>query len=62
MLGLFTSAALREYGYETVYCSGIRHHRSMFIDRFGAIPVYNGKCFLKLNDRLIVTMLYRDHP
>jgi threonine dehydrogenase-like Zn-dependent dehydrogenase len=43
MLGLYACAALREHGYETVYCSGIRARRSEFIDRFGAIPLYNGK-------------------
>jgi hypothetical protein len=43
MLGLYTSAALREHGFETVYCSGTRLQRSKFIDRFGAIPLYNGK-------------------
>ena len=42
MLGLYTSAALREHGYQTVYCSGTRIQRSPFIDRFGAIPIYNG--------------------
>jgi hypothetical protein len=45
MLGLYISAALREFGYKTVYCSGIRARRSPFIDRFGAIPLYNGKSF-----------------
>jgi hypothetical protein len=43
MLGLYTSAALREHGFNTVYCSGTRLARSKFIDRFGAIPLYNGK-------------------
>jgi hypothetical protein len=43
MLGLYTSAALREHGFDTVYCSGTRLARSKFIDRFGAIPLYNGK-------------------
>lgn len=42
MLGLYTSAALRELGFEKVYCSGTREQRSKFIDRFGAIPLYNG--------------------
>lgn len=43
MLGLYTSVALRELGFETVYCSGTRIQRSKFIERFGAIPLYNGK-------------------
>ena len=42
MLGLYTSVALREIGFETVYCSGTRLQRSKFIERFGAIPLYNG--------------------
>ncbi|CAF1642062.1 unnamed protein product [Adineta ricciae] len=41
ILGLYTSAALREHGFEKVYCSGTRLQRSKFIDRFGAIPLYN---------------------
>ncbi|CAF0748569.1 unnamed protein product, partial [Didymodactylos carnosus] len=40
MLGLYTSAALRELGYEKVYCSGTRERRSPFIKQFGAIPLY----------------------
>ncbi len=43
MLGLYTCAALREHGFDTVYCSGTREARSKFIDRFGGIPLYNGK-------------------
>jgi hypothetical protein len=43
MLGLYTCAALREYGFDKVYCSGTRLYRSKFIERFGAIPLYNGK-------------------
>jgi hypothetical protein len=43
MLGLYTCAALREYGFDRVYCSGTRLYRSKFIDRFGAIPLYDGK-------------------
>ena len=43
LLGLLTCAALREGGYDVVYCSGIRIRRSEFIDRFGAIPLYNGE-------------------
>ncbi len=43
MLGLYTCAALRELGFDTVYCSGTRLYRSKFIDRFGGIPLYNGK-------------------
>ncbi|UJR35518.1 hypothetical protein I4U23_028272 [Adineta vaga] len=41
ILGLYTSASLRELGFEKVYCSGTRLQRSKFIDRFGAIPLYN---------------------
>ncbi|CAF5153425.1 unnamed protein product, partial [Rotaria sp. Silwood1] len=43
MLGLYTCAALREHGFERVYCSGTRLQRSTFIEQFGAIPLYNGK-------------------
>lgn len=43
MLGLLTCAALRENGFDTVYCSGLREIRSKFIDRFGATPLYSGK-------------------
>jgi hypothetical protein len=46
MLGLYTIAALRELGYETVYCSGNRIRRSEFIKRFGAIPIYNGRIYI----------------
>ncbi len=42
MLGLYASAALREHGFDTVYCSGTRLGRSKFINRFGAIPLYDG--------------------
>lgn len=42
MLGLYACAVLREYGFDTVYCSGMRSNRSKFIDRFGGIPLYNG--------------------
>jgi len=54
MLGLYTSAALLEHGFETVYCSGTRLQRSIFIDRFGAIPLYNGNYILFLNFHLSV--------
>ncbi len=43
MLGLYTVAALRELGYDVVYCSGNRVRRAEFLSRFGAIPLYNGK-------------------
>jgi hypothetical protein len=43
MLGLYTSVALRELGYETVFCSGNRIRRAEFVKRFGAIPIYNGR-------------------
>jgi hypothetical protein len=46
MLGLYTSAALRELGYDIVYCSGTRIRRADFVSRFGAIPLYNGKIYL----------------
>ena len=42
MLGLYTSVALRELGYETVYCSGKHIGRSEFLKSIGAIPIYNG--------------------
>ncbi len=61
MLGLYTCAALREYGFDRVYCSGTRLYRSKFIERFGAIPLYNGKYiyfqFLSIN--MISTRLIR---
>ena len=46
MLGLYTIAALRELGYETIYCSGNRFVRAEFLKGFGAIPIYNGKLFV----------------
>jgi hypothetical protein len=49
MLGLYACAALREHGFETVYCSGTRLQRSKFIDRFGAIPLYDGKYFFNFS-------------
>lgn len=71
MLGLYTCAAFREHGFDKVYCSGTRLYRSKFIDRFGAIPLYNGKYiyfqFLLINMistrliRLIIGMFYRNY-
>jgi hypothetical protein len=58
MLGLYTSAALREHGFETVYCSGTRLQRSIFIDRFGAIPLYNGNYILFFNFHLSIWFLH----
>ena len=52
MLGLYASAVLRDYGYDTVYCTGTRVRRSEFIERFGAIPLYNGKSCLLAQRRL----------
>lgn len=46
LLGLYTIAALRELGYETVFCSGNRLARAEFLKNFGAIPIYNGKILL----------------
>jgi len=43
MLGLYAIAVLRERGFDTVYCSGVRGYRSKFIEHFGGIPLYNGK-------------------
>lgn len=43
MLGFYTVAALRELGYDTVYCSGNHTRRAEFLKNFGAIPIYNGK-------------------
>lgn len=43
MLGLYTVVALRELGYETVYCSGNRIRRAEHLKCFGAIPIYNGR-------------------
>lgn len=43
MLGLYAVAALRERGFDTVYCSGLRTNRSKFIEPFGGIPLYSGK-------------------
>lgn len=43
MLGFYTVAALRELGYDTVYCSGNHVRRAEFLKQFGAIPIYNGK-------------------
>ncbi|CAF0721112.1 unnamed protein product [Rotaria sordida] len=43
MLGLYTCAALREHGFERVYCSGTRLQRSKFIEHFGGIPLYNAR-------------------
>ncbi|CAF1450565.1 unnamed protein product [Adineta steineri] len=54
MLGLYTSAALRELGYDTVYCSGTRICRSKFIDRFGAIPLYNDEILLEETNKIDV--------
>ncbi|CAM4775092.1 unnamed protein product [Rotaria magnacalcarata] len=56
ILGLYTSAALLELGYDTVYCSGNRIQRSEFIVRFGAIPLYNDRRIL-LDFRLLVLVL-----
>lgn len=46
MLGLYTIVALRELGYETIYCSGNRIIRAEHLKRFGAIPIYNGRKFI----------------
>ena len=61
ILGLYTSATLREFGYETVYCSGNRIQRSEFITRFGAIPLYKGRKYFYhswLTKLLIYICLY----
>ncbi len=44
-------AALRELGYETIYCSGNRIRRAEFSKRFGAIPIYNGKKKMYLKEK-----------
>ncbi|CAF1242589.1 unnamed protein product [Adineta steineri] len=56
ILGLYTSAALREYGFETVYCSGMRLQRSKFIDRFGAIPIYNDEILVEEANKIDVVV------
>ncbi|CAF4217387.1 unnamed protein product [Rotaria socialis] len=56
MLGLYTCAALREYGYEIVYCSGTRLQRSPFIDRFGAIPLYNDEILAEEMNKIDVVV------
>ncbi|CAF2794460.1 unnamed protein product [Rotaria sp. Silwood2] len=53
ILGLYTSAALRELGYDTVYCSGTRIQRSEFITRFGAIPIYNDLFFIIIYNKVL---------
>ncbi|CAF4314053.1 unnamed protein product, partial [Adineta steineri] len=56
ILGLYTSAALREHGFETVYCSGMRLQRSKFIDRFGAIPIYNDEILVEEANKIDVVV------
>ncbi|CAF4105106.1 unnamed protein product, partial [Rotaria magnacalcarata] len=56
ILGLYTSAALLELGYDTVYCSGNRIQRSEFIVRFGAIPLYNDEIIAEETNKIDVVV------
>ncbi|UJR10424.1 hypothetical protein I4U23_014628 [Adineta vaga] len=56
ILGLYTSAALRELGYDIVYCSGTRIRRSEFIDRFGGIPLYNDEILVEETNKIDVVV------
>jgi len=61
MLGLYCSAAFRELGYETVYCSGNHIQRSEFLKRIGVIPIYNRnkKKFFE-NMKMIFILVFLD--
>jgi len=61
MLGLYCSAAFRELGYETVYCSGNHIQRSEFLKRIGVIPIYNRnkKNFFE-NMKMIFILVFLD--
>jgi hypothetical protein len=60
MLGLYCSAAFRELGYETVYCSGNHIQRSEFLKRIGVIPIYNRKkIYIFENMKIIFILFFR---
>lgn len=42
MLGLYGCALLKELGFSEIYCLTKQPKRHDLIERFGAIPVYNG--------------------
>ncbi|CAF4764339.1 unnamed protein product, partial [Rotaria sp. Silwood1] len=56
MLGLYTCAALREHGFERVYCSGTRLQRSTFIEQFGAIPLYSDEILEEETNKIDVVV------
>ncbi|CAF0890976.1 unnamed protein product [Rotaria sp. Silwood1] len=56
ILGLYTSVALRELGYDTVYCSGRHSQRSELITRFGAIPIYNDEILIEEANKIDVVV------
>jgi threonine dehydrogenase-like Zn-dependent dehydrogenase len=46
MLGLYGCALLKELGFSTVYCSGLKSNRSVLIEEFGAYPLDHGNHIL----------------